>query len=293
MTRSNFSMRMRIDMYHDDIVAEYYRRAKAGMNADKRRAGIFHVSDYAMPCARQAYLRHTSVQQIPPLRDNIRALIKGEAEHQLLDRGARSLDEPGEHPVALDLEKNANVSYAADDPPLPNDQDIDAWINQVIGEYDAIYKIGYEQKILIDYKTKLEFNPRQVDPDAEHVAQLNIYNYIISRMNDTEALAWASVVYIVTGTNDKTHIHPRTFALEDIENVRARMLERLQQFRECHDTGKLPPRVLPIGHYNGYGHPSCVYCPYRDKCMTRQPGGLHVPNDWDQLSELDRELNIL
>ena len=278
---------------NDDIVKEYYTRAAAGMNAHKRRAGIFHVSDYATPCARRAYLQHTSVPKMPDVYDNRRALIKGEAEHQLLDKGANMLERVGETAVCWDLVNNREPPYDAGDPPAPNDMPVKFWLQQILGEFDAVYQLPDGQKILVDYKTKLEFNPKQEEADEDHRDQLNIYNYLRSKYYGLEPLTHACVVYIVSGTNDPTHVWPYTFELDDIDKVQERLQDRQAEFTKAHEDGTLPARVLPIGHFRGYGHHACGFCPYRDRCMTRQPGGLHTPSDWEHLTEFERELNVL
>lgn len=279
---------------NEDIIAEYYRRAKAGMDVGKRRAGIFHVSDYARPCARESYLRHTSVPQLKGRFDNRRALIKGEAEHQLLDRGAKALYTAGETALAWDLHRDRPVPYNPEDPPATEDMDMLAWLEHVFGEYDAIYHFKDGKKILVDYKTKLEFNPKQKEADADHRDQLSIYNYMRSRILGTEPLTKGCILYIVSGTNDPTHVYPYVFDLEDITEVRDRMQERLKAFLECNDTGKMPDRVLPIGYFpGGYGHYSCSNCPYRDRCLVKRRGNTYGPSDWDTLNEFERELNIL
>ena len=240
------------------VHVEFRRRQYEAMNGE--RIGLYHVSDFANACQRNAYYQHIDRDPGYAFRDTTQnsILFAGEAIHQLLDKAAP--DGEGETPLAWNLKTDSPVDIT--DKKALRNYTLDDWSGIIIGEADALYNknTNVGPTIIVDYKTWVSkpgsFYKKALDP--VHKEQINIYRYLFAKVHAKD-YKYGAVVYLdFTDRFAKPIIH--SFETDTMDNIEKRLQAKQALFAQALFTGKMPPRTINW-KCNGY-------CPYAEHCFS-------------------------
>ena len=297
---NNLKARAIKDFLHEEMILDSTHAADVG----KRRAGIFHGTSYADPCPRRAYLQLSSVD-----RNETRHkahMWTGEAYHQFRERGALSRKRIAETPLIWDIVADAPVNdkygktlhgdVKPKDLPLKEQYTEKQWLDIVVSELDTVRIVDtphFKGAVLVDYKTTVNGRQAEFGASQQHIDQLNIYNYLYSRLFKIEPLKVGVIEYndFADGMKNPTRI---IVELKNVDLVRDQMLLYLKFFKDCREYGVLPPRIPPGAEptRKGYPHYSCEKCPFLNKCLMTLGGWQYIPTNWEWLTEPERVLRI-
>ena len=234
----------------------------------KKRVGILHVTDMVQQCTRNIFYSKMSVHNQAHNYDteSLSHFFGGEAVHQLLDKIAAPFQ--GEYPLYYNFvdDKKVEIFRDYENFELTDEAkswDTKDWLKILVGERDAIYRVSIEDEehhILVDYKTFLSKGYKKREPSSEHVEQLNIYKYLMSK-SAGEEIKHGAVIYMDYA--DKFG-KPLIFIkkLDKVEDIHTRLMEKYVDILHAHETGQLPERTR---------HWKCdKYCPYASRCFTEE-----------------------
>ena len=229
------------DMIAPQIMAGFRHRQYEAM--EKKRAGLFHVSDYVNICARNAFYSHLKDNKQRMGLEAMSVLWAGEAIHTFLDRGAET-----------------KMAWNIVDDKTP-EAGVEA--NKVVwGELDALYSTvidGELRKIIVDYKTWLSkgFPLKAMKP--EHLKQLEYYRFLYQRTHN-EDIEYGGIIYLDFGERFKS---PKIFVkkLRSLDEIHGELLERQREFAAAMSTGKPPERHVDW---------LCNYCPHAARCFSNE-----------------------
>jgi len=238
---------------------------------EKKRIGIFHVTDYNQDCMRNSYYSHLALNGARLMDTNTMGIFfSGEAVHQLLDSSAPK--GMGETALAYNFIDGKTVNL--DDKSVYSKWGVLDWLKIIVGESDSLYKIeidGKKEWVIVDYKTWLSKGYRKKEASPDHKVQINTYRYLFMKALGID-VKFGAVIYLdFADRMAKPLIFP--FKTASMEEAHGDIKKKYELFLEAYNTGKLPPRVKSW---------KCDgYCPYAQRCVSEEV-----------LSEEDRELAV-
>ena len=252
-----------LDQVADSIYFQFRKRQYDSLQ--KRRIGVFHVTDYVKGCMRNAYYSHIQTDAKKSMDTNTMSIFfSGESVHQLLDSAAPA--GLGETPLAYNFIQDKKVELVDAKGKITAEAkaySVREWLDILIGEADSLYKIevdGKSELVLVDYKTWLSKGYKKKEASDEHVFQVNEYRYLFSKTLGLD-VKYGAVVYLDFADRlQKPLIFP--FKLKPLEEIRVDLAEKHKQLVSTFETGKLPPRVkswLCDG-----------YCNFAERCVNEE-----------------------
>ena len=234
----------------EGIYFEFRRRQYDAM--DKKRMGIFHVSDYVDTCARHAYYMHMKSEPSSGMDTRLLSVFfAGESVHHLMDK----LKVPEDR----GLTETPLMWNFVDDEPVEMDEISKAtttdWLKILVGEFDAMYIID-GKPVIVDYKTWLSrgYKKRAVDP--AHKEQVQMYAYLAKKVLGLEVKDGAVIYMDFADRLEKPDIY--RFKIGSLDKVEEKIKARYGQFAKAYESGWLPERTL--------GWKCNGYCSFTERC---------------------------
>ena len=239
-------------------------RRRQFQSLEKRRLGLFHVTDFVGQCVRKMYYDKLEDDATYSMdTGKMSHFFGGEAVHQLLDSVTIDTDD-GEAPLWYNFVDDKNIELFDIDGSIMQEYQTwtdKEWAKIIIGERDAVYKVmnvnGDPEDVLIDFKTWLSNGYKKTTPSPEHVTQLNIYRFLEKKMNNRD-IRYGAIIYLDFA--DKM-AKPSIFVvkLAEVSETHAMLLNKYYQVMNTMMTDDLPDRTLSW-LCNGY-------CPHASRCV--------------------------
>ena len=256
----------------EGIKAEFRKRQYESLK--KTRYGLLHVTDLTKPCVRHTYYDKLKIHTQAATYDTtlLSYFFGGEGIHQLLDKA--SAEGEGETPLYYNFVDDTPVTLFGKDGELTAEVKkwgVAEWLKILIGESDAIYKVG-DQEMLVDYKTIKSKGFKKKAASDDHVLQMSIYAYLMKKIMKKD-ITHGAVIYL---DYDDRFGKPLIFSmpLASADVIHEMLLKKYEMIKSATETGVLPPREqtwLCDG-----------YCKYASRCFTE-----------DTISKKENQLDVV
>ena len=222
------------------------------MHSGNKRLGLFHVSDYANTCLRNAYYSHLSGAKHGHMDTNLLSvLFSGEAIHRMLDVKDNGMN-LGETKCMWNFVKDEAVDLDN----LPTK--VEDWMEILVGEFDALYDLS--ELTIVDYKTWLSKGYVKKSVDSGYKAQVEMYAYLLNRCKGLTVKRGAIVYYDFGNRGSKPTIFD--FRIPAIKTIENKIKAKYEQFKIASETRFLPDRTID---WKCHG-----YCPYSERCFSEE-----------------------